>query len=64
MTRRTGNPLGFALALASTATLVTGLAIPRAMAKSTAHDGIALSNSYAGNSWRQQMLKMWKEASH
>ncbi|HUZ63343.1 MAG TPA: ABC transporter substrate-binding protein [Acetobacteraceae bacterium] len=26
---------------------------------STAKDGIALSNSYAGNGWRQQMLKMW-----
>ena len=30
---------------------------------STAKDGIALSNSYAGNSWRQQMLKMWGLAS-
>ncbi len=30
---------------------------------STAQDGIALSNSYAGNSWRQQMLKMWSLAS-
>lgn len=30
-----------------------------AAGKSTAKDGIALSNSYAGNSWRQQMLKMW-----
>ncbi|MGH7119041.1 MAG: ABC transporter substrate-binding protein [Acetobacteraceae bacterium] len=29
---------------------------------STAKDGIALSNSYAGNSWRQQMLKMWNLA--
>ncbi|TCK84331.1 ABC transporter substrate-binding protein [Paraburkholderia sp. BL9I2N2] len=26
---------------------------------STARDGIALSNSYTGNGWRQQMLKMW-----
>jgi ribose transport system substrate-binding protein len=25
---------------------------------------IALSNSYAGNSWRQQMLKTWDRASH
>lgn len=31
----------------------------RAGTMSTAHDGIALSNSYAGNGWRQQMLKMW-----
>ena len=63
MTRRIGTTFGFALGLASAAALATGLAAPRAMAKSTAHDGIALSNSYAGNSWRQQMLKMWKEAS-
>ncbi|MGH7119040.1 MAG: ABC transporter substrate-binding protein [Acetobacteraceae bacterium] len=26
---------------------------------STAQDGIALSNSYAGNSWRQQMIRIW-----
>src|SRR3978361_1179777 len=25
----------------------------------TSKDGIALSNSYAGNTWRQQMLKTW-----
>lgn len=30
-----------------------------AFARSTAHDGIALSNSYAGNSFRQEMIKMW-----
>ena len=30
---------------------------------STASDGIALSNSYAGNTWRQQMLKTWDTAS-
>lgn len=30
----------------------------------TSHDGIALSNSYAGNTWRQQMIKTWKAASH
>ncbi len=30
---------------------------------STASDGIALSNSYAGNTWRQQMLKTWDAAS-
>ncbi len=35
----------------------------RAGEASTAKDGIALSNSYAGNSWRQQMLKMWNLAS-
>jgi ribose transport system substrate-binding protein len=26
---------------------------------STAKDGIALSNAYAGNTWRQQMLSVW-----
>ncbi|MDA8051256.1 MAG: ABC transporter substrate-binding protein [Rhodospirillales bacterium] len=35
----------------------------RAGDTSTAKDGIALSNSYAGNGWRQQMLKMWGLAS-
>jgi len=29
----------------------------------TSKDGIALSNSYAGNTWRQQMLKTWEAAS-
>lgn len=29
----------------------------------TADKGVALSNSYAGNSWRQQMLKTWDAAS-
>lgn len=29
----------------------------------TAQDGIALSNSYAGNTWRQQMLQTWNAAS-
>jgi len=28
----------------------------------TSGDGIALSNSYAGNTWRQQMLKTWDAA--
>jgi ribose transport system substrate-binding protein len=30
--------------------------------KSTAGAGIALSNSYAGNTWRQQMLRVWQAA--
>lgn len=29
----------------------------------TSQDGIALSNSYAGNTWRQQMLQTWNAAS-
>jgi len=43
--------------------LVLAGAPARAADVSTAKDGIALSNSYAGNSWRQQMLKMWSLAS-
>jgi ribose transport system substrate-binding protein len=30
----------------------------------TSQDGIALSNSYAGNTWRQQMLKTWDAAAN
>ena len=33
-----------------------------ARAASTAADGIVLSNSYAGNSWRQEMIRTWNEA--
>jgi ribose transport system substrate-binding protein len=43
--------------------LALGMTTLPAFAKSTAQDGIALSNSYAGNGWRQQMLKMWTLAS-
>ena len=53
------SPLGLLTASA----LALGMAVAPAFAKSTAQDGIALSNSYAGNSWRQQMLKMWTLAS-
>ncbi len=35
----------------------------RAADVSTAKDGIALSNAYAGNTWRQQMLSVWNLAS-
>ena len=48
--------IGAALALG------LGSAAARAGDMSTAKDGIALSNSYAGNSWRQQMLRMWSLA--
>ena len=45
------------------AALAVALLLPGARAEAgaagTAADGIALSNSYAGNGWRQQMLKMW-----
>jgi len=48
-----------------------GAALPLALASapacaadlSTAKDGIALSNAYAGNTWRQQMLAIWDLAS-
>ncbi len=47
--------------------LILSLGVPvgataQAAEASTAKDGIALSNSYAGNSWRQQMLRMWNLA--
>ena len=52
------------------AALGLSLATPRARAAegavatgNTSKDGIALSNSYAGNTWRQQMLKTWNAAS-
>ncbi|HTU55948.1 MAG TPA: ABC transporter substrate-binding protein [Acetobacteraceae bacterium] len=54
--------LGTALPLVLAALALAG-APARAGEMSTAKDGIALSNSYAGNSWRQQMLKMWDLAS-
>ncbi len=48
-----------------TASLLTlCISVVPALANSTSNDGIALSNSYAGNGWRQQMLKMWTLASH
>ena len=43
--------------LLSTATL---LATPLAASAETADKTIALSNNYAGNSWRQAMLESWK----
>jgi ribose transport system substrate-binding protein len=46
-------------AVAAALALGLGSAVARAGEVSTAQDGIALSNSYAGNSWRQQMLRMW-----
>lgn len=54
------------IAAAAIGAAVTALALTlvpgAASAGSTAADGIVLSNSYAGNSWRQQMLKTWDEA--
>ena len=61
--RRAGN-IGFAafgLGLALTA--APALAADTGTATGdTSKDGIALSNSYAGNTWRQQMLKTWDAA--
>lgn len=53
-----GAALGLALAAGSARAASPGMA-----AGNTAKDGIALSNSYAGNTWRQQMLKTWNAAS-
>ncbi len=49
--------LGLALTAAPVAAAETGAAT-----SDTSKDGIALSNSYAGNTWRQQMLKTWDAA--
>ncbi len=44
----------------TTAVLAVGLALPATAAiADTADKRIALSNNYAGNSWRQAMLKSW-----
>ena len=53
---------GAAIGLAMLAGAPTAFAAGAATG-STASDGIALSNSYAGNTWRQQMLKTWDAAS-
>lgn len=56
-----------ATVLAVSAALVVTMLVPtRAdMGKAdTSQDGIALSNSYAGNTWRQQMLKTWDAAAN
>jgi ribose transport system substrate-binding protein len=45
--------------------LATGaLAADGAATASTADKGIALSNSYAGNSWRQVMIRAWEKAAN
>lgn len=43
----------------STAVVAAVLALPAAAIAQTADKRIALSNNYAGNSWRQAMLKSW-----
>ena len=43
----------------STAVVAAVLALPAAAFADTADKRIALSNNYAGNSWRQAMLKSW-----
>lgn len=55
--------LKLAAATAATALLMAaGLTNARAAdVKSTAHVKIALSNFYAGNSWRQALLKSWSD---
>lgn len=66
MTRRT--QLHRALAAALLAAALPIVPFPARAAGSgvagadTSKDGIALSNSYAGNTWRQQMLKTWDAA--
>jgi ribose transport system substrate-binding protein len=65
MTKIRALPRGVT-ALAIGLTMLAGPAMAAstgAATGSTASDGIALSNSYAGNTWRQQMLKTWDAAS-
>ena len=51
-----------ASAVVATASLLAGsLAANAADLQSTAHMKIALSNFYAGNSWRQALLKSWSD---
>lgn len=64
--RRAGHLVGAAIGLAAGFTLAIGAALAADMGVAkgdTSKDGIALSNSYAGNTWRQQMLKTWDAAS-
>ena len=59
MLRPFPSALAFGAVLA--ASIVVGGTGPAAAAD-TSTMGIALSNSYAGNTWRQQMLKTWDAA--
>jgi ribose transport system substrate-binding protein len=55
--------LGAALGLAAVMAMPSAWAADAGVAKGdTSGKRIALSNSYAGNSWRQQMLKTWDRA--
>jgi ribose transport system substrate-binding protein len=58
---RFGLIFGMAVALATAAP--ASLAAEGPGAKGTESKRIALSNSYAGNSWRQLMLRTWDQAS-
>lgn len=49
----------YGIGLAVGASIFIAAPVKLALAKSTAHAGIALSDSYAGNSWRQEMTKIW-----
>ncbi|MBX6324109.1 MAG: substrate-binding domain-containing protein, partial [Rhodospirillaceae bacterium] len=63
MKSRRSMLLGAALGLAAALLAPTVWAAETGIAKGdTSGKRIALSNSYAGNSWRQQMLKTWERA--
>jgi ribose transport system substrate-binding protein len=59
--RPLSSALGFGAALAA-CVLASGTHPAAAADTDTSKMGIALSNSYAGNTWRQQMLKTWDAA--
>ena len=46
---------------AASLAMAAGLAQAESHASATADKRIALSNNYAGNSWRQAMLQTWEE---
>ena len=62
MSHITGSRAAFAVgAIVATTTALTALASTSAIAD-TSDKRIALSNNYAGNSWRQAMLTSWEKA--
>jgi len=54
--------LRHAAAIAAVAVAAWGAAAPPAWAADTSGKRIAMSNNYAGNSWRQAMLASWQKA--
>lgn len=64
MEERGLHRIGTSVGMCVLSALLIGASVRPVFAKSTAHEGIALSDSYAGNSWRQEMTKIWNITSH